>query len=1115
MRSLCLWLVLITMLAVSMAVAQEPPASSLRNPNFEDLTTVKVDAGGKISGWTLGDPPRVPAGWQLNSAYPGSLSVVTEAPREGKSALRITAAPDREAHLYQMTRGLQPGQWHRITAWIRRGSLTLMTYEYHSGLPQPRVPTIARATGGEEWQQMLGYYQAPPEGFVNLALTLVVHRGERVEVDQLQIEPITLPDIPANAPEVLIEAGNFRVVFGPDARLRRLEPRAGGENHAAADSAMPLVVASLQGSALPACALVREGDRLLVRFPNEAVRVDLKIKPGPRHVIFEVVRAEPAELTRLTLQLPVKALGTDGQAFGGTYNAQYGLCFFPTSINAHTAFRFVGTGIRQLGGGCTAARGLVGASYVLVAAPGGEFTAAIREAERATGLPSPMLGGKWARESASVEKSYFFAVDASEENMDTLIKYAKQSGFGTLILLKDNWLANHGHFDINPRNFPNGLAGLQAAVRKIHAAGLEAGVHVFGPSVSPNDPYVTPKPDDRLASVPCPPLADALTDKGRAVVFSDKPPMPPFGTESRAFPGRYVRVGDEIIRLGDASTEGPPYRYEGCVRGALGTVATAHEAGATVKGLLNLWGFFLVDPDSTLADELTTNFARVFNEADFDFVYFDASDGIFEPYLERWYYLNKMHQGYYRKFKRDVLYQTSNGTGTDLTWHLVPRSASADGHGDIKGYLDDRWPGILNMGNNFTKADIGWYYWFRDVRPDQIEYVCAKAAGVQGSISLETSREALERLAQSRQMMDMISRWERARAAKAFSEPVRAKLREVKRDFKLFSDGRRGWQLYRAEYEEPRIVDVLDGQANIWTINNPQSTPCLLGFEILRTGDLVDAKSYAAPEALLLEDFTNLDRYRLSETNQYEKFVIGEGKHIQDGAVVRSGVTLKVSSSSEGRISPACLLMEARNEGEAGGWSGIGRRFEKPLDLSGYKGLGLWLHGDGNGETLRIQLRDTAGKNADFLPVINFQGWRLLTLPFPTGSNFNWSQVEYLLFYFNNLTPKTSFSLRLDSVRALRGLGGESDKGAPLLYLNTTRVTFPAPFGVRQALTHEGVGTATLWPGGMEAGQTLNLPQLPLKLQPGDNRLRLSWTDPDTFPGGVQVIFYRLWPLEN
>ncbi len=57
-----------------------------------------------------------------------------------------------------------------------------------------------------------------------------------------------------------------------------------------------------------------------------------------------------------------------------------------------------------------------------------------------------------------------------------------------IILLKDNWLATHGHYTINNRNFPDGLPSLRRVVAKIHAAGMGAGVHVFGPSISPGEP---------------------------------------------------------------------------------------------------------------------------------------------------------------------------------------------------------------------------------------------------------------------------------------------------------------------------------------------------------------------------------------------------------------------------------------------------------------------------------------------------------------------------------------------------------------------------------------------------------------------------------------------------
>ena len=88
-------------------------------------------------------------------------------------------------------------------------------------------------------------------------------------------------------------------------------------------------------------------------------------------------------------------------------------------------------------------------------------------------------------------------------------------------------------------------------------------------------------------------------------------------------------------------------------------------------------------------------------------------------------------------------------------WHIVPRSASADGHGDLKRYLDERLPGMLGMEANFTRPDVGWYYMYTDVRPDQIEYVCAKTIGLDSSISIETSRDAMEKHPRARQMMEM------------------------------------------------------------------------------------------------------------------------------------------------------------------------------------------------------------------------------------------------------------------------------------------------------------------------------------------------------------------------
>ncbi len=1105
MISVCggVWLALVAVAAGEVTV---------QNAGFEEVVALKPGADGLVNGWKLTDPATAPKGWSLNVSYPGELSLPTDGAHAGQRHLKLTAGA-RDAHVYQMLTGLEAGQWYKVSAWLRKGRAVVGFYEYSSGPPpQPRYHLCAQLQAGDRWEQTSGYFRPVTEGFKQAALVVHVPANGSVEVDDMRVQPLNLPPVDPNSPPLVFENPRLRFAVSTEGRVVEFRDKVGGQSYLAEGVPFPLVTATRDGATQALHRLERDGEMLTARFLDDAVRVKLRLITRDSHFRIEIVEVQPDDLDSVTVELPVKRLAKVGGAFGATYDDTFGACLFCLTPNATTRM-IATTDLARLRGVASRRGDLVGAAFALVAAPADKFQAAVMDTEKANGLPCPMLGGEWARVSKKARQSYLFATDASEENTDKLIEYARIGGFGTIIYLKNNVFANHGHFDINPTNFPHGLDGLKQSMAKIRAAGMDVGVHVFGPSVSPDDPYVTPKPDDRLLYVPCPPLLEALDEKSATIALAGEPPMPPKGPESRAFPGRYLRIDDEIIAFGEAQA-GPPFRYTGCRRGALGTKAAAHAPGAQVRGMLAMWGFFLVDPDSTLADEVTANFAKVANACSFDLVYFDASDGILNQYTDGAYYRSKMHLAYYRKLAKDVLYQTSTGTGSDLLWHLVPRSASADGHGDIKGYLDDRWPGILNMGNNWTKADIGWYYWFRDVRPDQIEYVCAKAVGVEGSISLETSREALERLAQSRQMMETIGAWERCRAADPFGAEIKAKLREPKKDFKVFGAGK-SWSLYRAAYEEPVTVDQLDGRQNVWTIKNELGVTCDLGVELVRGSRPVPTADYGAPGALTIETFDDATPYAGSQRNDFEKFVQGGDKQLTETGPVRSGVTQRYTlSKDDPRVGPACLVYAAENQGEAGGWGGIGRRFAQPLDLKEYRALALWLHGDGKLETIRVQLRDSAGKYADWTLPINFTNWRLVSFDLPQ-SGFDASRVEYLLFYFNNIPEKMKVEVRFDDVKLLKALQPPGAIGRPVLEINGRAVEFPVELSAKQAITVAGPDGVKLWPGGMAASKSLKLQPDAFRLKPGENKVTFTTSQPKTYPGDVQVLLYRLWPMEK
>lgn len=1093
------------LLLAATAFAQTP---LLQNGGFEATRTVALDANGQYSNWKLGDPPTVADKWVLNSHYIGTLTVLSEGAKEGQKFVRMTSPQGGSAHLYQPLQGVKLGQWYRVSLWVRGGPFEMCVYQYFPGhMNAPGIASVSK--GSTQWRQQVAYYQPRGEGFQNASLAISTGGGNSLDIDGVTIEPLALPAGPANVPPITFSNDTLTWSLGSDGYLKSFVCKATGKDYAATDP-VPLLTVHREGLEILIHSVTREGDKLNFQFLEPSVKVSLQIVTRPTHFLVEVASVEPADVESLSVSFPVKRLEKVGLAFGATYGKDFGACLFCAGVNSHNTSGW-GKDSLYMGGSAEAEHKLVGAKWVLIGAPAAQFKTAIIDAEKANGLPCPIKEGQWMRDHPSNRKSYLFATSVDETQIDTLIKYAKIGGFRQIIFLKDSWLKNHGHYEINPTNFKDGIASVQRAVKKIHAAGLEAGVHVFGPSISPNDPYITPNPHPNLAVKNLAPLAEALDEKATTVTLTATPEVDLEKARYQGFPGYSLRIGDEIINYA-AVEAGPPYKLVRCQRGAYGTKAVAHAAGEPVKQMLKMWDFFAVDPDSPLADELTTNFANVINACDFDFVYFDASDGFMDQYGDRWYYLNKMHLGFFTKFRKPMLYQTSNGTGSDLCWHMVPRSASADGHGDLKGYLDERWPGILGMNNNWTSADIGWYYWFSDVRPDQMEYICARVLGIDGSISMETSVAATDRLAQSRQLYEAMGRWDAARAEKAFGPAIKQKLLEPKRDFKLFGKPH-NWQLCRAAYEEPRIVDALDGDQSVWTINNDSGQTVNLGFELVRQGKPVAAGDYDDPQAAVIDDFSDLAGYAASARNDYGKFVLGDRTVVTPQGVLREGMK-QTYSRAEGRAGGSALALHGQNTSDGYGWTGLGRRFDQPRDLTGFKALGVWLHGDAKGEYIRLQLRDTAGRSADWVPQINFSGWKLLVFPLP-ATGFDFSKVEYALFYFNNVPPATTVDVKIGPLKLLPKISEPAEQGQPVLEINGKRVPLPTALKSGQALSAEGDGKVTLWPGGMAEGKPVKVSAAALKLRPGTNRIKLLWSDPANFPGNLQVLMYRVWPLEK
>ncbi|MBN1443106.1 MAG: hypothetical protein JXA90_10365, partial [Planctomycetes bacterium] len=186
------------------------------------------------------------------------------------------------------------------------------------------------------------------------------------------------------------------------------------------------------------------------------------------------------------------------------------------------------------------------------------------------------------------------------------------------------------------------------------------------------------------------------------------------------------------------------------------------------------YGYHMFDMDTSLLDEVATNFARVADACGIDMIYFDGSERL---QGEHWFYNARLHQAFHDKLARkDLLLQASSFS--HYSWHLLARSASADGHGDLKGYLDHRSGWFDVLAREGMPLDIGWYYGYDPAAtPDQFEYVLGATLGYDSSMSFQVSCDAAAAHPFTGEILDLIARYERLRLSGRVSDAVKARLR--------------------------------------------------------------------------------------------------------------------------------------------------------------------------------------------------------------------------------------------------------------------------------------------------------------------------------------------------
>lgn len=590
---------------------------------------------------------------------------------------------------------------------------------------------------------------------VALALVLLAANGVRAE-------------------DLVFETREARLVIRSDAIASSLIEKQSGKE-LLRPGGLPFSAVIRGGRMFPASAAERRGDILHLTFGASGVDADYRITASADYILVELTayRGEGVAEIRM-IQLNV-SLPNAGRVLGVRWDDEFAVGLMGLSAEVDT--RLAGP---RLLASVHSGFSMQSERVVIIAAPTPRFLEMVRKVERDFRLPSPTIGGTWAKLSEDVRTSYLFT-DLTEANADETIRYARLGGFRYILVYNWAWSSSLGSYPINTQNFPRGEQSLKAVIDKCHAAGLKVGMHMLTSFVGKDDPLVRPKPNPGLLKDAETTLAADTNDTATELAAGQAAPSSLDGFP--VVPGPYgpasdVLIDDEIVHYGQIDGA----RLIRCVRGFAGTKPASHKAGAKVYHLAERAGSYLADLKTNLKDTISDRVAGLINRCGFDMIYFDGGEvnGANGP---AWYWNGSQQMQIWEKSERELLVQ---GSGmTDWMWHIFSRGTSDDYSAVApKEYLDyhkiaDSWK---SYHNDFLPAELGWTGFLADApdhpatTPDELEYYTVRMLALDSAVSLETTLNALKANGRTEEMLQLLGRYERLRLSGAVPKAMRQQL---------------------------------------------------------------------------------------------------------------------------------------------------------------------------------------------------------------------------------------------------------------------------------------------------------------------------------------------------
>ncbi len=895
---------------------------------------------------------------------------------------------------------------------------------------------------------------------------------------------------------IVLENATAKLALDARGRCVALIDKSTGDNRLLRSTPMVSLRAGSLTDSRATCS--QDGQRLKFHFPRSQTDVVLRTRTEPRYFTFQIESVSGRPVHELTfVNLMLKPCDRVSLMSGLAADSQGGVCI--RALNARTKVVVGGQPLSVTAAAFTEYGLLAGHAAVAVSAMP-EMLSTLQQLVRAENQPYSPLGGPFALQAEENRGSYVFA-RVSEQNVRQWIELARRGGIQTVHM--SGWEHSLGHYEPNRQLFPRGLEGIKAVVDQLHAAGLKVGIHTLTGCISPHDPWVTPVPHPNLATDGTYTLTADLSASDTVVptleVPEDHPTIWAYGSR-----GNCIRVDEELIQYASLARDGQPGFLQ-CRRGAFGTRVAPHEKGAKVEHLYVRYGCFVPDEQSPLVDEVADAIAHVYNTCQLDQVYMDGAEA-----MKNWYGVARIRQAIYTRLTRPALVEASEWGHHSWTFHSRMGAWDHPKWG-LKRFADDHLSAVERYReSDLLEAQLGWWVilgpdrdWDLEL-PDEMEYLSAKALAHDVPLSLQSVSPRHPANARQDELLTIVGQYERLRLAGYFTETVKEQLREPRAEFQLVRDEAGQWQFLPTDYLTHKVT-ALDNGSNHWTVHNRFDSQDLR----LRLQILYAAEAYDDPPNVSLTEFTDPAAFSAVEGAQN----------------VRGSLTAATEPARQGATS-GCLSMTSDNNTREGAWARAVRTFDPVRDLTQFDALGVWVHGDGKGELLNLQLSNLPEYFRtldDHYIKVDFHGWRYFELLMRERDaaayhDYQWpyrahtvlhrsplvrQAVNKLSLYVNNLPPQETATCYLSPIKALRTRRVVLHQ--PSIQIGSRKLTFPVDVASGMVIEFVSLDNCRLYDERGELLQWLRpVGEVP-QLQAGENQVQFQCTGTEGFRSRANV----------